>query len=121
MLTRRALTVVPVTDNDPLDAVLLVVTSDIGDSTVVTVQGVLDLVRLAVLSVDGTNKHVVRDVVQVSTVLQPRTSHGDVIGGGLALSFDEDGQVLCVLAVPFVKGLEQLETVGGGRDGDGDG
>jgi hypothetical protein len=53
----------------------------------------------------------------VTTVLQPGTGHGDVVGGGLTLSLDEDGQVGGVLAVPGIEGLEELETVGGGRDG----
>jgi hypothetical protein len=43
-----------------------------------------------------------------------------VIGGGLALSLDEDGQVGGVLAIPGIEGLEELETIGGRRDGDGD-
>jgi hypothetical protein len=121
MLTGRTLAVVPVTDNDPLDAVLLVVTGDIRDGTVLAVERVLDLVGLAVLSVNGTDQHVVGDVVQMSTVLQPGTGHGDVIGGGLALSLDKNGEVGGVLAVPGVKRLEELQTVGGGGDGNGDG
>jgi hypothetical protein len=44
-----------------------------------------------------------------------------VVGGGLALGLDEDGQVGGVLAVPGIEGLEELETVGGGGDGDVDG
>jgi hypothetical protein len=118
VLTGRALTVVPVTDNDPLSAVLLVITGNVRDGTVVAVERVLDLVGLTVLGVDGTNQHVVRDVVQVTTVLQPGTGHGDVVGGGLTLGLDEDGQVGGVLAVPGIERLEELETVGGGRDGD---
>jgi hypothetical protein len=121
VLTGRALTVVPVTNNDPLDAVLLVVTGDVRDGTVLSVERVLDLVGLAVLSVDGTDQHVVGDVVQMSTVLQPGTGHGDVVGGGLALGLDEDGQVGGVLAVPGVERLEELQTVGGGRNGNVDG
>lgn len=119
VLTGGALAVVPVTNNDPLDAVLLVITGDVRDGTVFTVEGVLDLIGFAVLSVDSADKHVVRDVVQVSTVFQPRTGHGDVIGRGLALCLDEDGQVLCVLPVPGIERLEKLKTVGGGGNGDG--
>jgi hypothetical protein len=120
MLTGRALTVVPVTNNYPLGAVLLVVTGDVGDGTVLSVERVLDFVGLAVLSVDRTDQHVVGDVVQMSTVLQPGAGHRDVVGGGLALGLDEDGQVGGVLAVPGVEGLEELQTVGGGRNGNRD-
>ena len=121
VLTGRTLTVVPVTDNDPPDAVLLVVTGNVGDSAVLAREGVLDLVGLTVLLVDGTNQHVVGNVVQVPTVLQPGAGHGDVVSGGLALALDEDGQIGSVLAVPCVEGGEELKTVGGGRNGDLDG
>jgi hypothetical protein len=118
VLTGRTLAVVPVTDNNPPDAVLLVVTGNVGDSAVLAGEEVLDLVGLTVLLVDSTNQHVVGDVVQVSTVLQPGAGHGDVVSGGLALALDEDGQIGSVLAVPCVEGREKLKTVGGGRDGD---
>jgi hypothetical protein len=121
VFTGRTLTVVPVSNDDPPDAILLVVTGDIGDSAVLAVLQVLDLVGLAVLRVDGTNKHVVGDVVQMSTVLQPRTGHGNVIGGGLTLSLDEDGQIRGILAVPGIEWLQKLQTVGGRGDGNVDG
>jgi hypothetical protein len=120
VLTGRALAIVPVTNNDPRLAVLLVVTGDIRNGTVLAVECVLNLVGLAVLGVDGTDQHVVRDVVQMSTVLQPGTGHGDVVGGGLALALDEDGQVGGVLAVPGLEWLEQLKAVGSGGHGDVD-
>ena len=69
-----------VTDDDPLDAVVTVVCSGLGDRTVFTSYLVLDLVRLAVLSVDSTNQAVLRDVLEVTTVLEPRTTGGNVIG-----------------------------------------
>lgn len=81
VLTGRSLAVVPVSDNDPLDALALVVTSSGRDSVPNSVGGVLDLVGLAVGSVDGTDKHVVGNVVQVSTVLQPGTGHCDLLVG----------------------------------------
>jgi len=36
-----------------------------------------------------------------------------VVGGGLALGLDEDGEVGGILAVPGLERLEELETVGG--------
>lgn len=120
VLTGRTLTVVPVTDNDPADALGLVVTGNTGNSAELTVGEVLNLVGLAVGGVDGTNQHVVGDVVQVTTVLQPGTGHGDVVSGGLALSLDQDGKVGGVLAVPSVERLEDLETVRGRGNGNVD-
>jgi hypothetical protein len=81
---------------------------------------VLDLVGFLVGLVDGTNQHVVGDVVKVTTVLQPGTGHGDVVGGGLALGLDEDGHVLGVLAIPRLERSKDLETVGGRGDIDTD-
>ena len=34
-----------------------------------------------------------------------------MIGGALATRLDQDGQVLHILAVPRVEGLQQLQTV----------
>lgn len=68
VLTRRALTVVPVTNDNPLDALGLVVTGDGGDGIPLASGKVLDLVSLVVGLVDGTDQHVVGDVVQVTTV-----------------------------------------------------
>lgn len=116
VLTGRALTVVPVTDNNPGDVLGLVVTGNSGDGIPLTSGEVLDLVGLTIGGVDGTDQHVVGDVVKVTTVLEPRTGHGDVVSGGLALGLDEDGHVGGVLAVPGVEGGEDLETVRGGGD-----
>merc|ERR1719487_1488966 len=102
VLTGRTLTVVPVTDNDPADTLGLVVTGNTGNGAELTSGEVLNVVGLAVGGVDGTNQHVVGDVVQVTTVLQPGTGHGDVVSGGLALSLDQDGEVGGVLAIPSV-------------------
>ncbi|EGW13954.1 hypothetical protein I79_023510 [Cricetulus griseus] len=43
-------------------------------------------VGLAVFNVDGTNEQVIRDVVQMSTELEPGASSRNVVGG--ALPFD---------------------------------
>lgn len=120
MLSGRALTVVPVTNDDPLDTLGLVVTGDSRDGIPFTVGEVEDLVGLTVGLVDGTNQHVVGDVVKMATVLEPGTSHGDVIGGGLAVALDEDRNVVGILTVPGLEGGEDLETIGGGGDVDVD-
>jgi hypothetical protein len=75
VLTGRALTVVPVTNDDPADALLLVVTGSGGHSVVLAGGEVVDLVGLTVLGVDGTNQHVVGDVVKVTAVLEPGAGH----------------------------------------------
>ena len=120
VLTRATLTVVPVTNDNPLDATGLVVTGSSRDSIVFTSESVLDLVSLTVLGVDGTNEHVVGDVVKMATVLQPWASHGDVVSGGLALALDEDRNASGILAIPGLESLEDLETVTGRGDSDVD-
>lgn len=121
MLTRATLTVVPVTNDNPLDATGLVVTGSSRDSIEFFSESVADTVGLTVLRVDGTDKHVVRDVVKVSTVLQPWAGHGDVVGSGLALALDKDGEVGGILAVPGLETAEDLQTLTLRRDSDGDG
>ena len=55
MLARGTFTVVVVTDNNPLDTVVTVVSSNLRNTAKFTGELVLDLVRLAVFSVDCTN------------------------------------------------------------------
>jgi len=139
VLTGRSLTVVPVTDDNPPDALGLVVTCGSWDSVVLAGGEVLDLVGLTVVGVDGTDQHVVGNVVQVTSVLQPwtcafcqlneniipseesLTGHRDVISGSLALGLDQDWEVCGVLTVPSGEWLEDLKTVGAWRDGNVDG
>lgn len=116
VLTGATLAVVPVANNNPLDALLLVITGDGRDSTPVTGGSVLNLVGLTVGLVDSTNQHVVGDVIKMATVLEPGTSHGDVVSGSLALGLDENGNALGILAIPGLERLQNLETVRGGSN-----
>lgn len=121
VLTGRALAVVPVTDDNPLDAVLLVVTGNSRDSVVLASEVVLDLVGLAAVSADGTDKHVVGDVVKMSAVLQPGTGHGNVVGSGFSNGLDKNWHFGDVFAVPGLERLEELQAVRRRGDGDIDG
>lgn len=56
MLTGRTFTVVVVTDDDPLDAGVAVFSSDLRNTTPGSINLALDLVGLAVLSVDSTDE-----------------------------------------------------------------
>ncbi|PMB63621.1 hypothetical protein BM221_010520 [Beauveria bassiana] len=120
MLTRTTLAIVPITNNDPLDALLLVIAGDGGHGIPITCSEIFDLVGLTVGLIDGTNQHVVGDVVKMATVLQPGTSHGDVIGSGLSLGLDKNGYILGILAIPRLERLENLETIRGRGDLDVD-
>lgn len=113
------LTEVDVTNDDPLDALGLVVAGSGGNGSPSTSDLVLDEVGLAVLGVDSSNVHVVGDVLKVTAVLEPGTSHGDVVSGALALGLDEDGSLGNVLAIPGAEGGEELQTVRLGVDDNG--
>lgn len=75
MFSRTALTVVPVANNDPSNSLLLVVTSCRRNSIKVASGHIFNLVRFAVGGVDGTDQHIVGDVVEMATVLEPRSGH----------------------------------------------
>ena len=59
VLTRRSLTVVPVTDDDPADALGLVITGDGRNGTELTVSEVLDVVGPTVGRVGGADEEIV--------------------------------------------------------------
>ncbi|KAI6748464.1 hypothetical protein HG530_015500 [Fusarium avenaceum] len=98
VLSGRTLAVVPVTNDNPLDALGLVVTGDGGNGTPLASGEVVDLVSLVVGLIDGTNQHVVGDVVEMTT----------------------DRHVLGILAIPRLEGSEDLKTVRGRSDVDAD-
>jgi len=89
----------------------LVAASDGGDRVKGLGQVAVDAVGLVVLRVNGSDEHVVGDVVKMAAVLEPGAGSADVVGRALALGLDQDVHVLQVLAIPGVKGSEELETV----------
>lgn len=64
----------------------LVVSSSVRDRTKLLGDSIAHGVGLAIFNVDGTDEQVIRDVVQMSTELEPGASSRNVVGG--ALSFD---------------------------------
>ena len=49
-----------------------------------------DFVDFVVLGVDGSDQHVVGDILQMATELEPRACGGDVVSGALSFDFDQD-------------------------------
>ena len=47
-----------------------------------------------------TNEHVVTDVVQVTSVLEPGSCHTDVVCCALALGLDQNSSILDVVTIP---------------------
>ena len=94
MLAAAAFTVVLTTDYEPGKIGLLVGTCDGGHEVLNASQLILGLTGLVVLGIDSDQEHVVGDVVDVASVLEPRTSLTDVISGALALDLDEHRHVI---------------------------
>lgn len=115
VLSRRTLTEVITSDNNPSDTVVSVSNGSLGNSSPLASDLVSDVVGLLVLSVDGSNHVVVGDVLEMASVLKPGTGLRDMVSGGLTKRLDEDGHVNTVLAVPRLEGLEDLESVGSGE------
>ena len=118
VLAAGTLAVVLVANDDPGHTRVPVLTRDFGNLTNLSGELVDNRVGLAVLGVDGADEHVVADVGEVATELEPGTRHGDVVGGALAESLDQHRAVDVVLSVPLIKRLEKLETLGLGVDVD---
>ena len=118
MFAAGTFTVVFVTDDDGARALGLV---NLGKFRNFLVAAALaeDLVRFAVECVHGADEHVVRNVFEVAAVVEPRTGHGDVDGGALALRLDEERGTSDVLAVPSRERSESLEALAFGIDGNG--
>lgn len=75
VLSRATLTVVPVSDHYPWDALLLVVSCSRRYSSDFTVCEVLDLVSFSICGINGADQHVVGDVVKMAAVFEPWASH----------------------------------------------
>lgn len=69
VFSRASFTVVPVTDNDPWNASLLVVSRGCGDGAKLSCKSVLNFVGFTVGGVDGTNQHIIGNVVEMAAVL----------------------------------------------------
>eukprot|EP00732_Lithocolla_globosa_P002290 Lithocolla_globosa_v1_NODE_1456_length_2560_cov_45.661876.p2 type:complete len:114 gc:universal NODE_1456_length_2560_cov_45.661876:2139-1798(-) len=100
MFTRGTFAIVLIANHHPWDTSALVSTCHGRDSIKVFGQNVVDRVSLIVLCVDGTNQHVVADVVKMATVLEPRASHTDVVGCALAFGLDQHWHIQHLISKP---------------------
>ena len=63
------------------------------------------------MSFNLPNEHIVWDVIQMTSVLQPRTGRAYVVCGAFSFNLYKNGHVKQILSVPFVEGAEQLEAL----------
>jgi len=68
-------------------------------------------VYLIIVSIGSTDQHVVGDVIQMPTVLEPGTRHADMVRGALALGLDQHLGASDVLAVPPRERSQKLQAV----------
>ena len=54
------------------------------------------------------DKHIVGNVVQVTSVLEPGASHADMVGGALAVNLEQEQSIFNVLPIPLGKWSEKL-------------
>ena len=91
MLTGRTLTVVVLSNDQPLLATVLPELTKLGDGVLGTVK-IVGSVDLASLLVDGGVEGVGADVGQVTLVLEPGASGRDSVSGALAGNLDENAE-----------------------------
>lgn len=124
VLSGASFTVIPVANYNPLKASFLVITCCGWDGVPLSSNGVLDLVGFSIRCVDCTNEHVIRDVIEMAAIFEPRASHyesiscgspqqeisltRDVVRCGFPFSFDQDRNIGSVFAVPGLKSCKDL-------------
>lgn len=64
---------------------------------------------------DSRDEHIVGDVVKVTSVLQPGTSHADVVRRALAMDLEEYESFFNVLPIPLGKWSQKLESTAARR------
>src|SRR5690606_16181550 len=82
-----------------------------GYTTVFTGKLVFNRVGLVVEIIHRSYEHVVGNVIEVASVLQPWTSHGNMVGSTFSFCFDEQLHTFQVGTFPWCKWLKQLQPV----------
>ncbi len=117
VLAAASFAIVLVTDDDRSDTLRPVVSGNLGDvQPRLTRQYVRPLSGFPRERIVGPKKHIVTDLVQMASVLEPRPSRGDMIRRRLAFGLDQHRQLLEIFSVPAVEGLQKLEPLAAGRN-----
>ena len=107
MLAAATLTVILIADHDRTDAFRFVPTGNLRHGEpCFTRQDIRALARFGEKCIVRPQKHIVADLVQVAAELEPGTGRRNVIGRRLALSLDQEREVLEILAVPTRERLQ---------------
>mmetsp|Transcript_4227 Transcript_4227/g.26860 ORF Transcript_4227/g.26860 Transcript_4227/m.26860 type:complete len:353 (-) Transcript_4227:1099-2157(-) len=111
VLPRATLTVVLVTNHYPRNPSSLVCTRNLRHTVKLVCKRIVNLVCLPILVVNGTNQHVITDIVQVPPELQPWSRHADVVGRAFASCLDQNLCTFHVFAIPFLERSKELKAV----------
>lgn len=68
-------TVIPISNYNPLKTPFLVITCSGWNGVPLSSHGVLDLVGFSICCINGADEHIVRDVIEMAAIFEPRASH----------------------------------------------
>src|SRR5690606_5696792 len=111
MFTRGPFSIVVVPHHYTTNAGSLVLTLYHRYTFILTCQLFLDLISSIIEVVDCTGEQVVRNIIEVSSILKPWTSHRNMVCCTLALGLDKELQTHKVLSVPGRKRFKQLQSI----------
>lgn len=111
VFTAGSLAVVFVPDGYPRNALGFVIPCVFGKRFDLAVEDVFALPGFMPERVDGAEKHIVGDMIEMASEFQPRTSRGNVIRRAFAFGFDENDGIDDILAVPRFERLESLKAL----------
>lgn len=83
-------TVIPIANYNPLKASFFVITCSGWNGVPLSSHCVLDLVGFSICRINGTDEHIVRDVIEMAAIFEPRASHYEFISCG---SFEQENYV----------------------------
>lgn len=74
--------VIPVANYNPLKASFLVITCCGWDGVPLSGDSILDLVGFPICCVYSTDEHIIRNVIEMAAIFEPRASHYELVSCG---------------------------------------
>src|SRR5690606_1092415 len=106
MFAGRSFTIVLIAYDYAVDTCSLVSTLSSRNRAIFAGELILDAISLIVHKVEGPNQHIIRDIIQVSTIFQPGTCHGNMISSAFTFRFDKQRKSGQILAIPWLEGIK---------------
>src|SRR5690606_1529211 len=109
MFAGRSFTIVLIANDYAVDTCSLVSTLSSRNRAIFAGELILDAIGLVVHKVDRPDQHIIRDIIQVSTIFQPETCHGNMISSTCAFRFNKQRKSGQVLAIPWLERNQSLQ------------